>query len=422
MADHINASGTTPQMTLSPDFVCPLSLDPVPPMKEWTEEQLNWWKAKMAGEKRAPIPPPMTADEYKKEKINEHTMILRSFEIETEPPSESDLPLAYRDSVRAAKLAWERNEVSWVDGQGYLWEPERLAFTGTIDEVIEEHRKYLRKQIRVHHEDMPKESTVIASRPGFINPYSLDPVPPMKEWTKDQTAWLEKMFEESITVPMAPPPTAEEYREIKIKSLTEAIEALKKSTLPAEYTDSVRAAKTAWESGKVAWIDGHSYLWGPQGLVAQGPIDEVETKHFSYLKQKIRIYHHDKCAAPPLLGAQSALMHTAPGKNYLIGFLKYWQTLYQYELTESNPTLELMFLYDTGATVGLIYEQDRILLNAEVEVQEQVEKFYVAPGAAGPNNDRLSCLVDKLAFTASRPGGTRVYSDTRQGIKNFIQG
>ncbi|KAJ6261137.1 hypothetical protein Dda_3803 [Drechslerella dactyloides] len=99
-------------------------------------------------------------------------------------------------------------------------------------------------------------------------------------------------------IPNPPPPTPEERRAKKINSFKLHIEDFNDpkvaSQLPSAYKKSLETGLKAWEDGEAHWIDGHAYLWGPEGLIAQGTIEEIREIHRGYTSSGNRDYHADR--------------------------------------------------------------------------------------------------------------------------------
>ncbi|KAK6350158.1 hypothetical protein TWF696_006402 [Orbilia brochopaga] len=100
----------------------------------------------------AGAPPQLTAEEYRRERIEALNELIEALEADTTPPQWA-LPATYTEAVRMAKRAWENGEVSWEDGRGYLWGPEGLVASGNIKDVDQIHLGYWRKGKRDYHHD-----------------------------------------------------------------------------------------------------------------------------------------------------------------------------------------------------------------------------------------------------------------------------
>ncbi|KAF3903075.1 hypothetical protein ABW21_db0201947 [Orbilia brochopaga] len=97
-------------------------------------------------------------------------------------------------------------------------------------------------------------------------------------------------------IPYPPPPTAEERKAWKIQEfqviLAEFEDPKVAEQLPPAYVDSLRRGLAAWQNGEVEWKPNWAYLWGPEGLVAQGPAEEIWTKR---IKEGTNKQHVDPC-------------------------------------------------------------------------------------------------------------------------------
>ncbi|KAJ6262722.1 hypothetical protein Dda_1278 [Drechslerella dactyloides] len=116
-----------------------------------------------------------------------------------------------------------------------------------------------------------------------------------------------------------PPPTPEQRRVQKVKELKVLVKdwdtinghTAADAALPPEYKKSCEKALKGWEDGEVTWEDGTAFLWGPNGLVAQGSYKEMNSLHMRYCMKGVRIYHMDECRYFHL-GAQSSEMALIP--------------------------------------------------------------------------------------------------------------
>ncbi|KAK6359265.1 hypothetical protein TWF696_000428 [Orbilia brochopaga] len=94
-----------------------------------------------------------------------------------------------------------------------------------------------------------------------------------------------------------PPITVEQRTERHIEGLKHMVRDIPAPTheihLPVEYKKSVEVALAAWEAKKVEWGDEKGYLWSPEGLIAEGSIEEIQHMHILKVKAGDRTCHPD---------------------------------------------------------------------------------------------------------------------------------
>ncbi|KAJ6257684.1 hypothetical protein Dda_7472 [Drechslerella dactyloides] len=97
--------------------------------------------------------------------------------------------------------------------------------------------------------------------------------------------WKQRLMEGKIPLPPVkimprpPSPTPEQRREYKIQTFGDLIKTIDTNVFPEAQKKSMEVALRAWENREVAWVDEKAHLWGPDGLIAEGTIEEMTQIH-----------------------------------------------------------------------------------------------------------------------------------------------